>query len=162
MQPVQNFVELSRNYEVKESIQFLSDFLTRFENLNLSIKDPKRMRWVEEWVENLADEVLVYVKSIQALSAGWSATEGVKLKLEHQILLDCYRQDEDFLAMKSSSAWQSVIIQDFAAWLNNRLTKADEQFTPQDTHTKLWMKIFKSNFREEFDTKELTQQEDAV
>ena len=156
------FYELSRNYEVKESIQFLSDFLTRFENLNLSIKDPKRMRWVEEWVENLADEVLVYVKSIQALSAGWSATEGVKLKLEHQILLDCYRQDEDFLAMKSSSAWQSVIIQDFAAWLNNRLTKADEQFTPQDTHTKLWMKIFKSNFREEFDTKELTQQEDAV
>ena len=72
------FYELSRNYEVKENIQYLSDFLTRFENLQLSIKDPKRMRWVEEWLENLADEVLVYVKSMQALPAGWSAKEGIK------------------------------------------------------------------------------------
>ncbi|MDY0251385.1 MAG: type I-F CRISPR-associated protein Csy1 [Pseudomonas sp.] len=153
------FYELSRNYEVKENIQYLSDFLTRFESLQLSIKDPKRMRWVEEWIENLADEVLVYVKSIQALPAGWSATEDIKLKPEHQILLDCYRQDDDFLAMKNSGDWQTVIIQDFAAWLNNRLNKANEKFTPQDAHTKHWIKIFKANFREEFDTKELTQQE---
>lgn len=153
------FYELSRNYEVKENIQYLSDFLNRFENLKLSIKDPKRMRWVEEWIENLADEVLVYVKSMQALPAGWSATEGIKLKLEHQVLLDCYRLDDDFLAMKNTSDWKSIIIQDFAAWLNNRLTKANEKFTPQDSHSKLWMKIFKANFSEEFDTKGLAQQE---
>jgi len=156
------FYELSRAYEVKENIQYLADFLTRFENLQLSIKDPKRMRWVEEWIENLSDEVLIYVKSIQALPMGWSATEGIKLKSEHQVLLDCYRQDEDFLAMKNSGDWQTVIIQDFATWLNNRLAKANEKFTPQDTHTKLWMKIFKANFREEFDTKELTQRGEAV
>jgi CRISPR-associated protein Csy1 len=156
------FYELSRNYEVKENIQYLADFLTRFEDLQLSIKDPKRMRWVEEWIENLADEVLVYVKSIQALPAGWSATEGIKLKPEHQTLLDCNRQDEEFSSMKNSSDWQSVIIQDFAAWLNNRLTKVNEKLTPQDSHTKLWMKIFKANFREEFDTKGLTQQEETV
>jgi len=156
------FYELSRSYEVKENIQYLSDFLTRFESLKLSIKDPKRMRWIEEWIGNLVDEVLVYVKTIQALPARWSATEGIKLKSEHQVLLDCYRQDEDFLAMKNSSDWQTVIIQDFAAWLNNRLTKADEKFTPQDAHTKLWMKIFKANFREEFDTKGLTKQGETV
>jgi len=147
------FYELSRNYEVKENIQYLSDFLTRFENLQLSIKDPKRMRWVEEWIENIADEVLVYVKTMQTLPAGWSAIEGIKLKPEHQVLLDCHRQDEDFFSMKNSCDWQVVIIQDFAAWLNNRLTKANEKFTPQDSHRKLWMKIFKANFREEFDTK---------
>lgn len=156
------FFELSKSYEVKENIQYLSDFLTRFENLQLSIKDPKRMLWVEGWIENLADEVLVYVKTMQALPAGWSVIEGIKLKQEHQVLLDCYRQDEDFLAMKNSSDWQAVIIQDFAAWLNNRLTKANEKFTPQDSHTKLWMKIFKANFREEFDTKGLTQHEVTV
>lgn len=154
--------ELSKNYEVQENIQYLSDFLTRFENLQLSIKDPKRMRWVEEWIENLADEVLVYVKSIQALPAGWSATKDIKLKVEHQVLLDCYRQDDDFLAMKNSDDWQTVIIQDFAAWLNNRLNKTNEKFTPQDVHTKLWMKIFKTNFRENFDTKELNKQEESV
>lgn len=156
------FYELSRNYEVKEKIQYLSDFLNRFENLKLSIKDPKRMRWVEEWIENLADEVLVYVKSMQALLAGWSAKEGIKLKSEHQVLLDFYRLDDDFLAMKNSSDWQAVIIQDFAAWLNNLLNKANEKFTPQDSHTKLWMKIFKANFREEFDTKGIAQQEETV
>ncbi|MGJ8694553.1 MAG: type I-F CRISPR-associated protein Csy1 [Thalassotalea sp.] len=156
------FYELSKNYEVKENIQYLADFLIRFDNLQLSIKDPKRMCWIEEWIENLVDEVLVYVKSIQALPAGWSATEGIKLKAEHQVLLDCYRQDEKFLAMKNSCDWQAVIIQDFAAWLNNRLTKANEKFTPQDAHTKLWIKIFKANFREEFDTKILTQQEEIV
>lgn len=156
------FYELSKNYEVKENIQYLADFLIRFDNLQLSIKDPKRMRWVEEWIENLADEVLVYVKSIQVLSAGWSVTEGIKLKPEHQALLDCYREDEVFLAMKNNCDWQAVIVQDFAAWLNNRLTKANEKFTPQDAHTKLWIKIFKANFREEFDTKILTQQEEIV
>lgn len=120
------------------------------------------MRWVEEWIENLADEVLAYVKSIQGLPAGWSSTEGIKLKSEHQILLDCYRQDEDFLLMKNSSDWQSVIIQDFAAWLNICLTNTNKKFTPQDSHTKLWMKLFKANFREEFNTNEITQQEETV
>lgn len=156
------FFELSKNYEVKENIQYLSDFLTRFENLQLSIKDPRRMRWVEEWLESLADEVLGYVKSMQALPVGWSAKEGIKLKPEHQVLLDCYRLDDDFLVMKNSSDWQAIIIQDFAAWLNNCLNKANEKFTPQDAHTKLWMKIFKANFREEFDIKGLTQQEQTV
>lgn len=156
------FFELSRNYEVKENVQFLSDFLVRFENLQLSIKDPKRMRWVEEWIENLTDEVLVYVKSIQALPAGWSATDDIKLKLEHQVLLDCYRQDDDFLAIRNSSNWWFVIIQDFAAWLNNRISKTNEKFTPQDAHTKLWMKLFQANLRDEFDTNGLTQQEETV
>lgn len=156
------FYELSKNNEVRENIQYLSDFLTRFENLQLSIKDPKRMRWVEEWIENLSDEVLAYVKSIQALPVGWSATKEIKLKPEHQVLLDCYRQDEGFLAMKNNSDWQSIIIQDFAAWLNNRLTKANEKFTPQVTHNKLWMKIFKANFREELDIKGSIQQEKIV
>ncbi len=156
------FYELSKNHEVKETIQYLADFLIRFENLQLSIKDPKRMRWVNEWIENLADEVLVYVKTIQDLPPGWSAKEGIKLKPEHQVLLDCYRLDDDFLAMKNSSDWQAVIIQDFAAWLNNFLNKANEKFTPQDSHTKLWMKIFKANFREEFDTKGIAQQEETV
>ncbi|AWB67285.1 type I-F CRISPR-associated protein Csy1 [Saccharobesus litoralis] len=156
------FYELSRNYEVKENIQYLSDFLTRFENLQLSIKDPKRMRWLVQWVENLVDEVLVYVKTIQALPSGWSAIEGVKLKTAHQVLLDCYRQDEQFLEMKNSSDWQAVVIQDFANWLNNRLTKVNEQFTPQDSHTKLWRTIFKDNFSEGFDIEGLTQEEITV
>lgn len=150
------FYELSRNYEVQETIQYLADFLTRFESLQLSIKDPKRMRWVEKWSESLVDEVLVYVKTIQALPAGWSTTEGIKLKVEHRLLLDCYRGDEEFAALKAASAWQAVIAQDFAAWLNNRLREADKKFTPTDSHTKLWSKLFSESFREEWDINSLT------
>ncbi|MGL5908080.1 MAG: type I-F CRISPR-associated protein Csy1 [Shewanella sp.] len=156
------FYELSRNYAVKENVQYLSDFLIRFDSLQLSIKDPKRMRWVEEWIENLVDEVLVYVKSIQALPAGWSLVDGIKLKPEHQILLDCHRQDDAFLASKNSLNWQGVIVQDFADWLNNRLVKAGEKFTPQEAHTKLWKKLFNANFREEFPAKSLNQQKGVI
>lgn len=156
------FYELSKNDEVKENIQYLTDFLIRFENLQLSIKDPKRMRWLVEWVENLVDEVLVYVKSIQALPAGWSAIEGVKLKVEHQVLLDCRRQDEQFLEMKNTNDWQAVVIQDFANWLNSQLTKVNDQFTPQDSHSKLWKRIFKDNFGEQFDIEILAQEEKTL
>lgn len=149
------FYELSKNYEVRETIQYLADFLTRFETLQLSIKDPKRMHWVEKWLESLADEVLVYIKTIQTLPAGWSTTEGIKLKIEHQVLLDCYRNDKEFLAIQASNNWQSVIAQDFAAWLNNRLSNADKKFTPTDSHSKLWNKLFTANLREEIDIKPL-------
>lgn len=142
------FYELSGNYIVQETIQFLADFLVRFETLQLSIKDPKRMRWVEEWVETLTDEVLVYVKTIQALPAGWSLVDAIKLKSEHQLLLDCSRRDEEFMARYTGSNWQAVIGQDFASWLNDCLNDANKEFTPQEEHKQLWVKLFEANLRE--------------
>lgn len=153
------FYELTKSYAVRETIQYLADFLCRFESLELSIKDPKRMHWINQWLEDLSDEVLVYVKTIQALPAGWSQQKEIKLKLEHQFLLDCHRQDEEFLSAQDSTNWQQVILQDFAAWLNNRLRWANEKFTPQDSHAKLWIKLFESHFRENFDIKHNQKQE---
>ncbi|WP_026879509.1 type I-F CRISPR-associated protein Csy1 [Ignatzschineria larvae DSM 13226] len=153
------FYELSRSFEVREIIQYLADFLSRFENLQLSIKNPKRMKWLEHWLENLSDEVLVYVKTIQTLPAGWSKTANIKLKLAHQLLLDCNRDDEFFIHERNSFDWGEVIIQDFAHWLNYRLRRANEKFTPQDAHTKLWMKLFKTNFRDVLNIKYLASEE---
>lgn len=153
------FYELSKSTEVRETIKYLADFLNRFENLQLSIKNPKRMRWLEQWIENLSDEVLVYVRTIQALPAGWSKTAGIKLKLAHQLLLDCHRDDESFIHERNSFDWGEVIIRDFAYWLNYRLRSANENFTPQDVHTKLWMKLFKTNFRDVLNAKYLTSEE---
>lgn len=153
------FYELTKSYAVRETIQYLADFLTRFESLDLSIKDPKRMRWLEQWLEDLSDEVLVYVKTIQTLPAGWSQQEKIKLKLEHQILLDCYRQDEEFLNAHENINWQQTILKDFAVWLNNRLRWANEKFTPQDSHAKLWAKLFENNFQDAFDIKHANRQE---
>jgi len=147
------FYELSKNHEVKETIQYLADFLARFESLDLSIKDPKRMRWVEQWLDNLSDEVLVYVKTIQNLPAGWSDNKDIKLKQAHQFLLDCHRQDEEFLNAQESTNWQQIILQDFAIWLNHQLTWANDKLTLQDSHSKLWVKLFEANFREVFESK---------
>lgn len=144
------FFELLRSYQVKEIIQYLSEFLMRFESLQLSIKHPKRMRWLEQWIEDLVDEIIMYVKTIQSIPIGWSLTEGIKLKPEHQVLLDYGRQDEEFLLLKNED-WQTVVIQDFSNWLNYCLHKENEKFTPQEVHSKLWRKLFEKNFMEIFE-----------
>ena len=143
------FFELSRNYQVREAIQYLADFLARFESLALSIKDPKRFNWIEKWVEDLTDEVIVYVKTIQALPAGWSIIDDICLKQEQQVLLDCHRNDEAFRELQRHN-WQAVIVEDFANWLNYSLRKANENCTPQELHKKRWAKLFEENNRELF------------
>ena len=156
------FYELTKSYEVREIIQFLAEFLSRYENLQLSIKDPKRMQWIEQWINDLTDEVILYVATIQALPSGWSETENIKLKKEHQILLDWHRQDDEFQNLRANSNWQQVIVKDFASWLNFRLRKIKEKFTPQDIHTKLWMKFFEKGFRETLEAKQASKQEALV
>jgi CRISPR-associated protein Csy1 len=60
---------------IKENVEYLKDFLFRFERINLSIKDPKKKKWIDGWMSNIIDDVLLYAASIQNLPAGWSNTE---------------------------------------------------------------------------------------
>lgn len=136
------------SYKVKEAIDFLRDFLIRFQKIDLSIKDPKKKKWIDSWVNHIVDEILLYAASIQNLRAGWSNEEGVKLKLEHQCFLDPYRDDEAFQKARQSTDWQTVICSDFANWLNGRLKGKDKKFTPQREHTRMWKKIMEKELRE--------------
>lgn len=135
-------------YKVKELIDFLKDFLIRFERIGLSIKDPKKKKWIDGWVSNIIEEVLLYATSIQNLSPGWSDTEDIKLKLEHQYFLDPYRDDEVFQKKRQSTDWQTAICSDFANWLNGRLKGKDKKFTPQREHTRMWKRIMEKELRE--------------
>lgn len=135
-------------YKVKELIVFLRDFLIRFNKLNLSINDPKKKKWIDGWVNNILDEVLLYAISIQNLPAGWSNTESIRLKDEHQYFLDPYRDDEIFKKARQSTDWQAVICSDFANWLNGRLKGKDKKFTPQREHTRMWKSIMAKELRE--------------
>ena len=137
---------LGRN--VEQTVEYLCDFLLRFEQLELSIKDPERFKWLERWIEDVSDEIITSVKSVQALPPGWSNVSGIKLKESHRILLDCYREDEEFNLMRQRNNWQEVIVQDFADWLNNQLHRKNNKFTPQRAHTSLWKKLFEANVRE--------------
>lgn len=130
----------------KENIDYLADFLMRFKDLNLSIKDPKRKQHLDRWVNNIVDDWLFYVGSIQNLSSGWS--EDSKLKKEHQCLLDPYREDESFQVRLKTTAWQTVVCDDFAKWLNKKLKAKNNKFTPRAEHTRMWRKLIATPLRE--------------
>lgn len=136
------------NSTINTELVYLRDFLLRFKQLDLSIKDPKRMQHLERWINTIIDEFLFYVGTIQNLSPGWSDREEIRLKKEHQYLLDPYRMDESFQAARQSDDWQAIIRVDFAMWLNWRLRGKDKQFTAQKEHTRLWKKLMETPLRE--------------
>lgn len=133
---------------MKEDIDYLRDFLLRFERINLSIKDPERRKWIDRWIANIIDEFLFFAGSMQSLPSGWTAAEDIKLDPEHQYLLDPYRQDEAFQSARKAVDWQSVICTDFANWLNRRLIGKDKQFTPQPEHRRMWVSLLEQPLRE--------------
>lgn len=140
------------NFQINEDINYLREFLLRFKHLDLSIKDPKRYAHLVRWVESIIDGVIFYANSIQKIPASWSADKNIKLAKEHQYFLDPYRVDEEFQARYIATDWQTVICDDFAAWLNRKLVGKDKQFTPQAEHTRLWKKLFKPALREDIES----------
>ncbi|OAI21615.1 hypothetical protein A1359_19130 [Methylomonas lenta] len=136
------------NSTIKSETEYLRDFLIRFKQLDLSIKDPKRKRHLDRWVNNIVDEFLFYVGTIQNLTSGWSSNAETKLKQSHKYLLDPYRLDEAFQAERQNQDWQAIICADFARWLNGQLIGKDKQFSPQAEHTRLWKTMLEQPLRE--------------
>jgi len=142
------FDDLS-NETIRTEMDYLRDFLLRFKQLDLSIKNPKRFRHLERWVNTIIDEFLFYVGMIQNLPAGWSNQADIRLKKAHQYLLDPYRQGASFQAARQNMDWQKVIRDDFAAWMNKQLRGKDKQFTPKAEHSRLWKKLLEQPLREQ-------------
>ena len=136
------------NSVITTELNYLREFLLRFKQIDLSIKDPKRMRHLERWVTNIIDEFLFYVASMQGLPSGWSDSKEAKLREEHQYLLDPYRMDKAFQSARRAKDWETVVCADFAKWLNRKLSGKDKQFTPQKEHARLWKKLLETPLRE--------------
>jgi CRISPR-associated protein Csy1 len=137
-----------RFFVSKDDIDYLREFLLRFEQLNLSFNHPERRKWIDAWVGRIVDDVLAYATSIQDLPAGWSAADGGRLPREHQLFLDPFREDELFQAERKNYDWQSVICMDFARWLNRVLVGKDKKFSPQPEHSRIWGKLMEKPLRE--------------
>jgi len=145
----QSFFDTQLGYQVsKDDINYLRDFLIRFDKIELSIKHPKRKQWIDEWVGRIIDSILDYVAIIQNMEFGWTANNNIKLKREHQLFLDPYRDDELFQAERKHNAWQAVVCTDFARWLNLILVGKDKKFSPQQDHTRMWLERMESALRE--------------
>ena len=143
---------------VQEDIQYLRDFLIRFDKLELSTRNPKRRRWLISWVTGIVDEVLFHANMIQTLSPGWTDIPTIKLKQEHQYFLDPFRVDDEFQAKMRRVEWQRVVCRDFAHWLNRQIQGRDKIFTPQTEHTRLWGAIIEPQLRELTQTLQAEQQ----
>jgi len=137
------------NPALREDIDYLRDFLLWFERIELSFKDPKKMVWIERWVNQIIDEVFAYCASIQNLPSGWSQNEDIKLELkqEHCYFLDPYRKDDAFQAARKTNEWQAVVCDDFSKWLNHKLRGKDRAFTPQVEHTRIWKNLMQNELR---------------
>lgn len=136
------------NSAILTEIDYLRDFLIRFKQLGISIKDPKRKRHLDRWVNNIIDEVLFYTGTIQNLPPGWTNNEQIKLKKSHQYLLDPYRIEGEFQSERQNKDWHAICCTDFSHWLNYLLRGKDKQFTPQAEHTRLWKKMLEQPLRE--------------
>jgi CRISPR-associated protein Csy1 len=132
----------------KSDLDYLREFLIRFDTIDLSIKHPERKKWIDAWVGRIVDDVLAYAANIQAMEAGWSVTEGIRLKREHQLFLDPYRDDEAFQTERKANDWQATICVDFARWLNKGLVGKEKQFSPQQEHTRMWTALMEDPLRE--------------
>ncbi len=149
--PINQKIFFSKGFSIKAikaDIDYLRDFLLRFEHIELSIKDPKREKWINDWVNSVIDEFLFQVSTFYQLTAGWSNIEKIKLELEYQYLLDPHRSDTAFQVARKNNDWQSTVCQDFAHWLNKKLIGEDKLFTPQQAHTRMWADLLKDRLRE--------------
>ena len=146
-------------YSIKDDLDYLSKFLSRFKRLELSIRDTKRKAHLERWVNSIIDSVFFYVASIQNLPSGWSNIEGIKLDKIHQYLIDPYRTDKEFITQREAGGWQSQLCNDFANWLNHQLKKTDKTFTPQAEHKNKWVQLFKTPLREDVESIKVVQKQ---
>lgn len=135
------FRKIFTSQSAGENVDYLRNFLLRFEKANLSIRNPERRKYMDKWVNNIIDELLNYAASIQELPPGWSANENCQLQLEYQYLLDPCRNDEKFQNSRKLGDWQSVVCDDFARSLNKELEGKDKKFTPQTEHRTMWRKL---------------------
>ncbi|MBY0245341.1 MAG: type I-F CRISPR-associated protein Csy1 [Sphingobacteriaceae bacterium] len=144
-----SFFDTQLRYHVsKDDIDYLRDFLIRFDKIELSIKHPKRKQWINDWVGRIIDSTLDSATIIQDIESGWTANNDIKLKREHQLFLDPYRDDELFQAERKHNVWQAVVCTDFARWLNLVLVGKDKKFSPQPDHTRMWLELMESALRE--------------
>ncbi|WP_273202866.1 type I-F CRISPR-associated protein Csy1 [Marinobacter subterrani] len=96
-----------------------------------------------ELVDELVDTLLLCAANIQHQSdkRGWSAESD--LTLAEQLWLDPHRSELDaaFRTEREKKEWQGEIARQFAAWLNNQISKKSELLYAGDDEFHKWQKL---------------------
>lgn len=105
-------------YRAYESLQFLADFIARFQKLELSVAKDDRKKWIIEWVNDILQIMTDYADEIIfSNDAGWTVDIDNKFKQTYRLWLDPYYQNSEFQNTRNQTQWQNTISQDFAKWL---------------------------------------------
>lgn len=131
--------------QVNTIIDIISAYLVGYSTANLSQKHPDKYKKLSSLVNQLVDILCDYAVRIQALQPNWS--EGSKLKLIHQYWLDPYRECEEFQLGRKASDYKTIIVSDFANWLNQRINKKESVLNLGEEQYRLWVKMAEENFR---------------
>lgn len=136
-QPPRNHDTFWRGYErrVWATVRRLIAFLEKLPDdaNNLRIRDARA-----EFVDELIEQFLLYSTEIQAaFKPGWSiATELTRVE---QFWLDPWSSDEGFQQERASSNWQRKLAEQFAFWLNRKLSA--KKMLLKDTEYHEWRKL---------------------
>ncbi|MFT3718985.1 type I-F CRISPR-associated protein Csy1 [Pseudorhodoferax sp.] len=106
--------------EVRRLVRELAAFLKAGPRSIMSTRDSR-----DVWTDTLVDELLHYAHSLALLHPpGWSADERCELPEHQRLWLDPYRavEDDEFSRAWHRKDWMEQVYEDFAQWLNGRLT----------------------------------------
>ncbi len=127
-------------FRSQETLTFLTDFILRFQNVELSLAAPKRKIWLEQWVNKILDTVTAYADEIIfSHNAGWTSSIPNKLNKEYQFWLDPYNDDAIFQQNRQKTSWEQKISTDFVQWLSRNIRYLAEK-EKKDFNGSDWIK----------------------
>jgi CRISPR-associated protein Csy1 len=98
-----------------------------------------------ELVDELIDMLLICAAEIQSMNnnAGWSVDSD--LSKAEQLWLDPHRSaiDEEFGLEREQNDWQGEIANQFAAWLNRKISYKSKKLYADDATYQVWSKLLK-------------------
>jgi CRISPR-associated protein Csy1 len=130
-----------RQREVRRLVRELAAFLKTDPDKTFETRNSR-----DDWTDQLIDELLHYGSLVQqSFEPGWTAADDCRLLAHQQLWLDPGRglEDEEFARQWRSMQWVQGVYDDFAKWLNERLSKATglPMGGAEDRH---WAKEFKN------------------
>ena len=137
--------EFNCDKKVNTIVGIIAAYLVGYSKADLSQRHPKKYHKIARLVNQLVDILCDYALRIQEISPNWS--RGSELKTVHQYWLDPYRDDTEFIAARQTSDYKSIIVSDFANWLNQSINKKESGLNLGDEQYRLWVKMTQENFR---------------
>lgn len=130
-------------FRTSETINFLTDFIIRFQTADVSFANPKRKVWLEQWVNEILQVTTDYADEIIFENQiGWTDSKTNQYKKTYKYWLDPYNPQDDFQTNRELIDWQFQVSTDFAKWLAKVIAYNAEKKQKNVKNTKWLTSLF--------------------